>query len=107
MFLIREHSSDMTRIVCSFPVKIQATCRYLDVSPESIVLKIGADGETRTLTILLSGDFESPASTIPPHRHAIGLARDQLPPAQGGVNPVLMVFIAYNWRAENVSQDSS
>ena len=28
----------------------------------------GADGETRTLTILLSGDFESPASTIPPHR---------------------------------------
>ena len=30
--------------------------------------KVGADGETRTLTILLSGDFESPASTIPPHR---------------------------------------
>ena len=28
----------------------------------------GADGETRTLTMLPSGDFESPASTIPPHR---------------------------------------
>ena len=29
---------------------------------------IGADGETRTLTMLPPGDFESPASTIPPHR---------------------------------------
>ena len=28
--------------------------------------KSGAQGENRTLTPLLAGDFESPASTVPP-----------------------------------------
>ena len=42
-------------------------------------LVIGADGGTRTHTMLPPGDFESPASTIPPHRH--GLRRNA--PLQG------------------------
>ncbi len=39
---------------------------FVTNSPLNWVL--GADGETRTLTMLPPGDFESPASTIPPHR---------------------------------------
>ena len=31
--------------------------------------KSGAQGENRTLTPLLAGDFESPASTVPPLGH--------------------------------------
>ncbi len=50
---------------------------------------IGADGETRTLTMLPSGDFESPASTIPPHR----------PPAPPNVraNPRQSGFATIGW----------
>ena len=34
-----------------------------------LIRLIGAQGENRTLTPLLAGDFESPASTVPPLGH--------------------------------------
>ena len=51
-------------------------------------LNRGTGGRTRTGTMSPSGDFESPASTIPPHRHAgshLGclVCASQYPPFQG------------------------
>ena len=34
--------------------------------------EVGAQGEIRTLTPVKAGDFESPASTIPPLGHLVG-----------------------------------
>src|SRR6056297_3784291 len=55
--------------------RIAACCRLFDI----IVFPgiSGAQGETRTRTVLLPGDFESPASTIPPLGPGAVLSRAQ------------------------------
>ena len=42
---------------------------YNTVLYHKLIKKVGAQGENRTLTPLLAGDFESPASTVPPLGH--------------------------------------
>ena len=53
------------------------TVGYLRVSEVS-----GAQGENRTLTPLLAGDFESPASTVPPLGHCVACGPLQIYPSQ-------------------------
>ena len=45
----------------------EAGCSDAEIKAETPYL-LGTGGRTRTGKILQSGDFESPASTIPPHR---------------------------------------
>ena len=42
------------------------------VIPKVYACGIGAQGESRTHTPVKAGDFESPASTIPPLGHWVG-----------------------------------
>ncbi len=65
--------SEALRFLLPNPHKNAPVCANAQVAQRRQITQsrsLGAGGETRTLTMLPSGDFESPASTIPPHRHS-------------------------------------